>query len=367
MIQPKYNPQEALKRAKLMMGYDLTKTLTENEKSLKPFLNEQTSSNTVKNFLGRCSSRSQYEGSLDAAMIAAGFNKAFNFDTFNLGIGGTDDSIETGWRKYAEIMKKGNFDDLCNVVNEFKETFNQDLADAIVSELDDEEIADLMETFMTMKYRTDKESKLQVDKTEQKNINWFKKTFPCIFQSNGNVDQSVRKDDNNFVYILIKGASGKQYQVFADGRVKKSDGTATRKKVSCEGSKVKFIGESLEKKNLIEQIDDSDLNPAPQTQRRETQRTRRETPKPKPKFPPCQNGRYVLGCSSEVVRQVQECLGFMVSDQDGKFGKITQGALQKLGFAGGFTDKDVEKICKKVEEDPALSVPDRFDEPDTNL
>ena len=36
MVQPKYSPTEALNRIKLMMNYDSSKTLNENEQSLKP-------------------------------------------------------------------------------------------------------------------------------------------------------------------------------------------------------------------------------------------------------------------------------------------------------------------------------------------
>ena len=55
------------------------------------------------------------------------------------------------------------------------------------------------------------------------------------------------------MYILIKGTSGAQYQVFSDGRVKKTNGTSTGKKIACQGSKVTFINESVEKKSISEQ------------------------------------------------------------------------------------------------------------------
>jgi hypothetical protein len=42
MVQPKYNPQEALERVKLMMNYDLSKTSTENKKVIE----EQTQPNS---------------------------------------------------------------------------------------------------------------------------------------------------------------------------------------------------------------------------------------------------------------------------------------------------------------------------------
>ena len=41
MVQPKYSPTEALNKMKLMMNYDSSKTLNENEQSLKP-INENT-------------------------------------------------------------------------------------------------------------------------------------------------------------------------------------------------------------------------------------------------------------------------------------------------------------------------------------
>lgn len=40
MIQPKYSPEEALERIKLMMKYDTSKTLNENVKSIKQPINE---------------------------------------------------------------------------------------------------------------------------------------------------------------------------------------------------------------------------------------------------------------------------------------------------------------------------------------
>ena len=44
MVQPKYSPEEALQRVKLMMGYDLKKSLRENIKSTGAILNEEDGS-----------------------------------------------------------------------------------------------------------------------------------------------------------------------------------------------------------------------------------------------------------------------------------------------------------------------------------
>lgn len=374
MVQPNYNPEEALQRVKLMMGYDSSKTLTENKQSIG-LVSEQWNVDTpdtdaekaIVKVLNACSSGMGI-GSLSdeqIAEIAARFNQAFNYSTAGTGFG-TDDEL---WRAQAAIMEKGNLEDLCAIKNEFESNGFGKFANKLVEELDDEELSELLTTFLVMKKRSTGGQRLQVKDTQFSKIQFFEKTFPCVFQTNSNVDTKVFLDRNKYTYINVKGKSGATFRLFYDGRITKNDGTLTGKKLSCSGEKV-IIGESIEKKKLKEQFDDSDLVPKPTVTQRQpspTQTQRVRTQKPKPKYPPCENGRYVLGCSSEVVRQVQECLGFTVADQDGKFGKITQAALQKLGFAGGFRDKDVDKICKKVEEDPSLNVVDTFNEPDTNL
>lgn len=340
MIQPTYSPKEALDRVKLMMGYDPTKTLTENEKSLKKLIKEDgidtAAEKAIQKILSACSGRPETEGTLDAAAIASAFNRAFNYQTAYM-FGGTDDSL---WRAQASKMKKGNMDDLCNVQREYEDLGFGDLIEDLVDELDDEELSELMETFSSMKYRSAKASKLAVASTEQKNINWFKSQFPCIFDSDGNVDQTVRKNANNYVYILIKGTSGAQYQVFSDGRVKKTNGTSTGKKIACQGSKVTFIGESVEKKSISEQIDDSELGGGGGG-------GRTPTPTPRPRrgggtsgFSSC-TGTYKKGCKSDVVLKVQGCLGLTA---DGKYGSMTDAKLKGLGFTS-FTDADVDKIC----------------------
>jgi hypothetical protein len=50
MVQPKYNPQEALERVKLMMNYDLSKTSTENKKVIEEQTEEKNSFSCVKNY-----------------------------------------------------------------------------------------------------------------------------------------------------------------------------------------------------------------------------------------------------------------------------------------------------------------------------
>ena len=74
------------------------------------------------------------------------------------------------------------------------------------------------------------------------------------------------------------------------------------------------------------------------------------TKKTTTKYKPC-SGTYTQGCYSDVVKQVQGCLGGLVAD--GKFGPKTSEKLKTVGLYGGFSDNDVKIICDKVK--PAVS------------
>jgi murein L,D-transpeptidase YcbB/YkuD len=354
MKQPKYSPEESLKRMKLMMGYDPSTTLTENQQKIKTLITEDESQSekAFRKVVTACTGRAETEGTIDAASVAAALNRSFNYTW------GTEDSV---WRAQAAIMKKGNFDDFCNIVKEYEETFGESLADGVIGDLDDEEIAEFMEAIAAMKYKSNKMSKLAVASTEQYNINWFKKQFPCIFETDGNVDSQVRKNQNNYVYILIKGTSGAQYQVYSDGRVKKTDGTSTGKKVACSGSKVTFINESIQKKNLVEQIDDSELTGG----RRTPSPSPSPSPRPRPKrtsslsFSACTEEMPIeYGCQNNTIKRIQVCLGLPA---DGKFGPNTRQALINVGDTGNKIDgESFIKACKPnspKEETPKKETP----------
>lgn len=74
MVQPKYNPEEALERVKLMMKYDLSKTLTEN----KTLVLEQTTTLTIDDIKnGKSVVKSGMKGSIvgkiQELLISAGY------------------------------------------------------------------------------------------------------------------------------------------------------------------------------------------------------------------------------------------------------------------------------------------------------
>jgi hypothetical protein len=83
-------------------------------------------------------------------------------------------------------------------------------------------------------------------------------------------------------------------------------------------------------------------------------------------YKPC-SGTYTQGCYSESIKQIQTCLDLV---PDGKFGPKTQAALEGAGFAGGFKDSDVDKICQTQtmpEPDMDLPTPDEDDIDSLNI
>lgn len=348
MVQPNYSPKEALNRVKLMMGYDPSKTLTENVNSVKkPIMEQSGIYGRVKKILDACDAglpsdqSARYMKQPEVDNLAGQFNTAFS-SAF-----GTDNDL---WKKALGIMKaKGGYADLCAIAKSYEDQSGESFIEGIDADIDyDSEWTQFVSAFTTMVNRT-KEGGLKTKEAESQTIDSWETKFPCIFKTNSNLDQEVRKDNNQYTYILIKTTSGKNLSLFWDGRLKTQDQKLLGKKLVCSGDKPSIIAES-EKKKVIEQVDDSSIwgqgntpppNPTPRPPK---------PPKPKVQYRACSGG-YSEGCKSEVIKKVQACLGFAENSQTGNYGPKTKAALKAKGFTS-FTDADVDKICgtKKVEE-----------------
>jgi hypothetical protein len=71
------------------------------------------------------------------------------------------------------------------------------------------------------------------------------------------------------------------------------------------------------------------------------------------------SGTYTQGCYSDVIKKVQGCLGGLVAD--GKFGPKTNEKLKDAGFSSGFSDNDVDKICNKPDDIEQVDAEDSTD------
>lgn len=337
MVQPNYSPKEALKRVKLMMGYDPSKTLTENTLKIKRTLNEDLDK-SQRNLLAKCDATKsdlnkdlKFMSNEEHIDMASSFNQAFS-SAF-----GTDNEK---WKDALKKMgDKGGFGDLCSIREKYKDQADETLENGIDADIDfDREYAEFIATFQKMIERT-KNAGLKTKDADSQNIDAWETKFPCVFMSLANTDKKIAKDINNYPFIIINGKSGKQYKLFFDGRIKTMDEKQTGKKVACNGDVV-VITENTKKKDLLEQFDDSSLggtsqaspNPAPNP-----------TPKEKSKKSGKSGGKYVSCpetlpikqfCKNQTVKEVQACLKMPARYQTGNFGPITKEYLESRGQNG---------------------------------
>ena len=399
MIQPKYSPEEALQRMKLMMEYDSSKTYTENKVIVenKTLLNEiepvtvsigtyaliTTALAALGIGLGASSNWSSKDAETKVIELAGGcdksgadaqklkretmdtqtqtkiaglFRKAFDYTLFGMGVGeGTDEAVMEA--ALAELEKNGNFGDFCKVREIMgKSKFENELID----ELNTAELGQVANSIQVLLAKSVK-GNLKVRDAETANEQWWLNTFPCLevsdsFESPMTVNTD--KYGNTFVVVnfKVKGEI-KKFHILQNGRVYTFDTHKyTGKKVECAGTKTTVVAESVKKKTVSEQADlgnvdlvDRDSVTVPDNNNNSNNNNNSQSSAPS--YIDCV-GTYQKGCKSDVIEKVQGCLN---DDKkldlnpklvtDGKFGSKTKAALVQKGFST-FTDSDVEKICK---------------------
>ena len=400
MIQPKYSPEEALQRMKLMMEYDASKTYTENKVIVenKTLLNEiepvtvsvgmyaliaagltalgigtvgaaeyssADSETKIKELAAGCDKsgadaqklKRETMDTQQQTKIAGLFRKAFDWSLFGWGVGGgTDMSVIEG--ALAELEKNGNFGDFCKVREIMgKSKFETELID----ELNTAELGEVSNTIQILLAKSVK-GNLKVRDAETANEQWWLNTFPCLEVSDSfESPMTVNTDKYGNTYVVVnfkvKGAI-KQFHILQNGRVYTADTHKyTGKKVECAGTKTTVVGESVKKKTVSEQADlgnvdlvDRDSVTIPDNSNNNNNNNNTSRPAA-PSYKDC-FGTYQKGCKSDVIEKVQGCLN---DDKklnlnpklvtDGKFGSKTKDALVQKGFST-FTDSDVEKICQ---------------------
>lgn len=290
MIQPKYSPEEALERIRLMMKYDSSKTLNENKKSIIEQSYVDPATVATGTLLGTV-------GAYGGAVAGAAYGAAAGSAVFpvvgtaigalvGLGLGAlanwavTGDQGEDAFRKVMEAcnaegasklvpkLSKAEVRNIAYKIEDAKDDWNDD-EDAIVSALMEiPSVADL-----------------------------------CA------VDKKIVGGLAEFLDNLTDDPE--EWKMFT----RPIDGI-------IEDSEIMLTPEEQEDAGIV---DDGNTPPPPQTSG----------------YKDC-SGTYSYGCKSSVIAKVQGCLGGLV--QDGKFGPKTQAALKAKGF-DSFTDADVDKIC----------------------
>lgn len=300
MVQPKYSPQEALERIKLMMNYDSSKTLNENKKVIF----EQSYVDPAA--VGSAATLGAV-GAYGGAIAGAAYGATAGSMVFpvvgtaigalaGLGLGAlvnwaaTGDQGEDGFRQVMEACKaegasklvpklsKAEVRSIAQKIEDAKGDWNDD-EDAIVSALMEiPSVADL-----------------------------------CA------VDKKIAGGLAEFLDNLTDDPD--EWKMFT----RPLEGI-------IEDSEIVLTPEEAE------DSDEGKITTPPPTQTGG--------------YRSC-SGTYSFGCKSDVIKKVQGCLGGLVAD--GKFGPKTQSALKAKGF-NSFTDADVDKICGKTTEvEPEIS------------
>lgn len=365
MIQPKYNPKEALERAKLLMNYDSSKTLTENVKKQK-LIKEQSSS---------CPNKMPAEDLVEKGGRLANLVKFLGSQVIRMVF--IDERTSEIKEIVKEVSKKNFFveeDQSCvnalqrldkefrashrdwfsegeSLRAEIKEVYD-DYVKPVASELSKE---NLLTAIRIIDENYDKPvTTTQVTPptppTPQPSGKWYEQK--CI--PSDRVISDGSDDKGNFV-VMQNNRNNKQYKYYESGEIYSMDNKKIRMKWLCNPSNLMVvINETVKKKIIVKEQDFDDPDDNTSSGGGDTPPT---PPRDRQKF--CPNGyqscssTYRKCCNSSKIAEAQTCLGLT---PDGKWGPNTQAKLSALfpQFANSFTDADISTICSGSSPSPSL-------------
>ena len=295
MVQPKYSPEEALEKMKLMMKYDSSKTLNEN----KQMISEQPSPGAVGATTAGAISGGLAAGGTAAAVAAA---KGLTGVAALTAGGG---ALLTAPILLPAAAAAAAAYGLYKLVNWManKDTGKEGFAQ-VISVCKAPGVVKLVPKMSKSEIRT-----LAYEIEDAKGA-W-------------------NDDEDAIVSTLQKVESI-------------ADLCALDKKVT--GGLLKFLDDLTDSPDewkmftrpLAGMIEDTEIVLTPEDQ----EKNKKKTGGGGGGYTPC-TGTYQKGCKSDIIAKVQGCLGLVT---DGKFGPKTQAALSSKGFTT-FTDADVTKIC----------------------
>ena len=241
--------KEALKRSLLLMKYDTSKTLTENEVKVGKKLLKEGELEQMKALLAKCPDMKQQpintqvigEPAMtgqEQEQVAGEIYTAFK------GAGTDEESFE----KAIDMMsKQGNYHDLCAISSNYQEMAGEDLADGIDGDVGGlwgfggSLMSKAHTVFRQMVKRT--QDNLTVKGQQGQDLNAFNKAFPCVFATAkvscvtptcGPVDRTT----TNYNFIRVKDDDGKVYQMHLNGDLyDDSTGDFTGYHMKCQSGK----------------------------------------------------------------------------------------------------------------------------------
>ena len=288
MVQPKYSPQEALEKMKLMMKYDSSKTLNEN----RQIVSEQTATQIAGATAGGLLSTGA--GAATAATLATTLGAAGSA----VPIVGTAAGIIIGYGLGTLIDWAANHDYGEDGFRKVMSACSAKGADKLVQKLSKADVRQIAYTI--------EDAKGQWNDDEAAIVSALAK-IPTIADLCA-VDKKIAGGLAEFLDNLTD--SPDEWKMFT--------------------------------RPLEGMIEDTEIILTPEEQKKED--SGKTGGKKTGGYKSC-TGTYSYGCKSDVIAKVQGCLGGLSTD--GKFGPKTKAALSAKGITT-FTDADVTKICEKT-------------------
>jgi hypothetical protein len=328
MVQPKHSPEEALKRIKLMMEYDSSKTLTENEQ----LISEQYVAPAA---VGATTGAALGAGAVKSGLVAGtltGGGAAGAATSIGLSLGATGTAAATlgfavlGGAAAAALLPLAYWlvtkDTGANKVKKMFEMCSSEAAkiaklerklqDVVLRDMTDDIEDAINDTTLGIAVGTDEEKLFGVFKKLQDGT--ASDFCALVKYYNSHSDSGDLFDDLDSdidaesewkqIYRPIRNCVEDSLMSLKDDTVVTASGDS--------GGKTR--GKSSGYKSCT--------------------------------------GTYSYGCKSDAIAKVQGCLGLVA---DGKFGPKTKAALAEKGYST-FVDSDVNKICNKQPQKPKEDV-----------
>jgi hypothetical protein len=293
MVQPKYSPEEALERVKLMMKYDMSKTLNENRKIIQ----EQSTSQVGLATAGGLAASSA-AGAATAASLATTLGAAGSA----VPIVGTAAGIVIGYGLGTLIDWAANHDLGESGFRQVMKACSAKGVDKLVPKLSKAEVRNIAYTIEDAKGQWNDDE----DAIEQ-----ALRQIPTIADLCA-VDKKIPGGLSNFLDDLTD--SPDEWKRFT--------------------------------RPLAGMIEDTEIVLTPEETKKTGQKTKTDNSKTNTntvsKYKDC-SGTYTYLCKAKPIETVQACLGLV---PDGKYGPKTQAKLKSMGYES-FKDSDINKICGK--------------------
>jgi hypothetical protein len=344
MVKPKYSPEEALERIKLMMDYNMSKTLTENRAKLKPIV-EQNDTQSV---------------AMGSAATGAGVGALAGLGLGSSTVGALPVTTTLGKSAYyAGMVGRALLGQGASTVAATS------LGGAVIAGAASLALVPLVYWYMNKDNQDSKKVKsfVQMCSTEAAKVARLERKINdmSIRDMSDNINDAVNEKTLGFLAGTDEEKLFAQFKALQDGTA--ADFCALVNRYNKDyGDLYEDLDDDIDSDDEWKQIYRPLRNCVEDSLMKLAEDTKSEC-EANPELEKCKNVAtqgykpcsefYQKGCLSEVIGKVQGCLNNYENSKlpqlkiDNKFGPKTETKLKELfpDLVGGFRDSEVEKVC----------------------